>query len=155
MSYVTLPQVQAWLNLTKFSLLPSHFDEEQANLAADKILGWLEQRYDTSTWTDDETTPRMVRTLIAMLTASFTLRKAVSEDDGVTTYCDWLEDRVYKIVEGLVDGGIDLPGVDPDPTAPASASAEFYPNNASTQLWKDEGDVEGASARWFTMQKVF
>lgn len=155
MSYVTLQQVQAWLQIDKYDLLPNDLDQEQVGLAADKTLSWLEQRYDTSGWLDDTSTPSMVRRIIAMLTASYTLRKAISEDDGITHYADWLEERACKLIEGLVDGSLDLPDVDPDPNAPASASIEFYPNDASTRLWQEQGDVEGASARAFTMQRVF
>ena len=90
-----------------------------------------------------------------MLVAAAVLRRAISEDGGIVTYADWLEMRVEKLVEGLVNGGLDLPGVDPDESAPASGSIAFYPTQQSTDLWEEEGDVEGAAALHFDSQKVF
>jgi len=154
-AYVTKAQVQSWLQIDKYDLLPDGVNVEQEQLAADKILATLEQRYDTSTWTNSTNTPGMVLRMIAMLVASFTLRKAISEDDGEAVYPGWLEDRVYHLLEGLVTGALDLPGVDPDPNAPAAASIKFFPTDEATQLWKDDPHAEGGAARWFTSQMVF
>lgn len=164
MSYVTPDQVQSWLQVGKWDILPlPGVNTELELLAADTVLSYLEQRYDTSGWTDSTNTPGMVLRMIAMLVAAYTLRKAISEDDGLSIYPDWLDSRVMKLLEGLVSGAIDLPGVDPDPESPLGASAEFYPTDESTQIWLDEtgGDPfvapvsDNASARWFTSQTIF
>ena len=156
MSYVTPAQVQSWLNVDKWDILPAEgVNAELEHMASDIILSYLEQRYDTSTWTNGTNTPGMVLRMVAMLVAAFTLRKAISEDDGETAYSTWLERRVQELLEGLVSGAIDLPGVDPDPNAPASASIGFYPTDAATQIWLDDPTAEGGAARWFTSQVVF
>lgn len=164
MSYVTPAQVQSWLQVDKFDILPAEgVNAELELLAADTVLSYLEKRYATSGWTSDLNTPSMVLRLIAMLVASFTLRKAISEDNGESLYSTWLEDRVLRLLEALVSGDIELPGVDPDPNSPGSASAEFFPTNAATQLWLDEtgGDPfvkpvsDGAAARRFDSQMIF
>jgi hypothetical protein len=154
-SYVTLSQVQAWLQINKYDLQVSDVDAEQEQLAADVVLSALTVRYDTDTWVDSSTTPGMVLRMIAMLTASYTLRKAISEDDGIALYADWLERRVQMLIDGIVSGAIDIPGVDPDPNAPASSSIGFFPTDAATQLWEDDPTAEGGAARWFNYQMVF
>jgi hypothetical protein len=154
-AYVNLAQVQSWLQQDKYDLLPDGIAAEQEGLAANRILATLEQRYNTSTWTDSTNTPAMVSQMIAMLVASYTLRKAVSQDDGIATYADWLEGRVDALLAGLVDGSIDLPGIEPDPNSPGGASVGFFPTEAATHLWMEDPHAEGGAARWFTMQQVF
>jgi hypothetical protein len=154
-AYVTLAQVQSWLQEDKYDVLPSGYSAEQESLAADKILATLEARYATSTWTNSTNTPGMVVRMIAMLVASYTLRKAVSQDDGIASYADWLESRVDLLLAGLISGEIDLPGVDPDPNSPGGASVGFFPTEVATQLWLEDPTAEGGAARWFTMQQVF
>jgi hypothetical protein len=153
--HVLLEQVQGWLNIHKYDVGVDQLDPVQEGLAANFVLSALEQRYDTSTWVDEVTTPPMIVQIISMLVASYTLRKAVSEDDGVANYAGWLENRAKVLVEGLINGGLDLPGVDPDPTAPASSSVGFFPTQEATDLWEDDPhDPEGA-ARHFDSQMVF
>lgn len=154
MSYDVLAQAQGWLNLTKYNVLPSQLDAGQVQHGVDVILTALSARYDTSTWTDNSNTPGMIIRMISMLAASYTLRKAISEDDGDAFYCDWLEGRVQALIDGLVDGSLDIPDVDPDPVG-TGGPVGFYPTDASTKLWEEEGDVEGASARHFTSQMLF
>lgn len=163
MSYVTPAQVQSWLQTDKFDILPAEgVNAEQESVAADRILSTLEQRYATIGWTNNTNTPGMVLRMIAMLVAAYTLRKAISEDDGESAYSTWLESRVDELLAGLITGAIDLPGVDPDPTAPAAASAAFFPTTAATELWLAETGgnpfataSDGAAARHFTSQQVF
>lgn len=160
MAYVTIEKVQGWLQTTKYDVSVDHVDPTQEATAADTVIPILEQRYNTSTWADDATTPPMVIRIIAMLVASFVLRKAVSQDDGIASYCDWLESRANALVEGIVTGAIDLPGVDPDPDSPLGGSTEFYPDQTATDLW--ESDTGGnpfltsdGAPRYFEYGKVF
>ena len=153
--YDITTQIQSWLNVSKYSLLNSGVDQDQVQAAADYINSALSVRYDTSTWVTDETTPGMVLRMIAMLTASYTLRKAISEDEGEHTYPDWLEQRVEFLIAGIIDGTLDIPDIEPDPNAPGTAGPEFWPTDAATRLWQEEGDVEGAAAKYFSSQQVF
>jgi hypothetical protein len=160
MSYVTLAQVQSWLQQDKYDIQLDGILVDQELLAADKIIATLEQRYNTAGWTDNTNTPGMVLRMIAMLVASFILRKAISQDDGIATYCDWLESRVDALLAGLIDGSIDLPGVDPDPDAPLSGSIVFYPTDEATQQWEDDTGgnpfiTSDGAARWFSTGQVF
>ena len=155
MAYLALEQVQGWLNTYKYDISVDEVDAVHEGTAVDSVLPVLEQRYDTSTWTDGATTPPMVVRIIAMLVASFTLRKAISEDDGGASYCNWLERRAQSLIDGLVSGLIDLPGVEPDPTAPAAGSVGFFPTDQSTDLWRDDPHAEGGTALYFDMQRTF
>jgi hypothetical protein len=152
-TYVTLDQVQSWLQDTKYTL--SEVDLEIEGSASDKVIGFLHQRYDVSGWVDRDTTPPLVVRLIAMLTAARMLRRAISEDDGEAFYPDWLEDRVMKMLQALVDGKISIPGVDPDPDSPLGGGPIFFPTDKATKLWQTEGDVPGAAALHFDSQRVF
>jgi|SRR5687768_408978 len=153
MAYVTEKSVQSWLENTKYNL--SGLDSEHVETAIDVAFSLLTRRYDTTVWTDDSTTPRLVLKLLNMLVASYTLRRSIMEDDGTANYADWLEKRALSLLEGLAGGQLEIPGVDPDPGATSTEGLEFWPTQDATDLWFEEGDVEGAAALAFTMQKTF
>jgi hypothetical protein len=153
-AYLDTAQVQAWLNEYKYTLVGDP-DPQLVQTAVDIVLGRVAYRYDTSTWVDDATTPNLALDIMAMLVAAYTLRRAVSEDDGIATYSNWLERRADKLLDDIVNGTLDLPGVPIDDTAPAALGPAFYPDDASTGLWEDDHNAEGGAARWFTMQQVF
>jgi hypothetical protein len=154
-AYVTQPQVQSWLNRYKYLLEQNGFDPQFDKTAADFILPYLSRRYDTSTWTNNTNTPALVIDLMAMLAASYTLRVAISEDDGIHEYADWLEKRVMDLVDAIVEGSLTIPGVTPSPTAPSSESINFYPDDAATQTWLDNPFLQEGAARAFTMEQIF
>lgn len=153
MAYVTEESVQQWLENTKYNI--PGVDDELVETAVDVSFALLARRYDTTVWTDSSTTPRLVLKLLNMLVASYTLRRSVSEDDGQANYADWLEKRALSLLEGLAGGQLEIPGVDPDPGATATEGLEFWPTQDATDLWFEEGDVEGAAAQAFNMQQVF
>lgn len=155
MSYVTIAAAQQWLQHSKYNLPDGDPDAELEKLAVDTAFTLLARRYDTTTWINSGTTPPFVLTLVTMLYASYALRRATSEDDGAATYCDWLENRVLKLLQGLATGLIDIPGTDPDESAADVGVPEFWPTDESTGLWFQDPHAEGASARFFDMQKVF
>lgn len=155
MAHVTVAQVQQWLNSSKYPLNLASLPTEQEHGAAEGVFAALEQRYDTSTWVDEATTPSLVRHIIAMLCASSLLRIAISEDDGIAKYCDWLDKRAQTLVDGLVSGALVLVDAPTDPEAPAAASISFWPTQAATDIWEDDPYADGGAARAFDMQKVF
>jgi hypothetical protein len=153
MAYVTEASVQKWLENHKYNI--AGIDDELVETAIDVAFSLLTRRYDTTTWIDSSSTPRIVLKILNMLVASYTLRRSISADDGVANYADWLEKRALELLAGLAGGQLEIPGVDPDPGATATEGLEFWPTQDATDLWFEEGDVEGAAALAFTMQKEF
>lgn len=159
MSYLDAADIQPWLNKTKFTITTVDVTHEQT--IVNFVFGKLSQRYDTSTWLDAASTPELIKNLLSMLVASAHLRRAVSEEDGLTKYADWLEYRATKVCDDIVAGSIDIPGVDPDSTSSLGGSSVFFPTDTATTLWEEDHEfdgsslAEGAAPMVFTMGQRF
>lgn len=140
MAYVTLTEVQAWLESTKLTL--SSFDAELEDIASTLVVGTLAEVYDTTTWTNDTNTPDLVTKVIAMLVAAWTYNRAYSEDDpNGNAYAKWLEDKAYALLAGIKDGSIDLSEV--AGFAASSDQPSFWPDDttASAEEYDYLGNV--------------
>jgi len=153
MTYVTAADAQGWLQVSKYGI--EEIADEQVSAAVNTVFSKLSRRYDVDLWTNDSNTPQMVLDILTMLVASYTLRKSISEDDGIANYCDWLEGRAMSLVDGLAEGLLEIPGTDPSADTPEEGTPAFWPTQAATDLWFEDPNAEGAAARAFDMQKVF
>ncbi len=152
MSYLTTQNVQAWLQSDKYPLTVVDADFERT--ARTMIFGKLAQRYDTSLWLDVATTPALVISTMAMWVAAAELRQVVSEEDGLASHAEWLENRVTVICDDIVSGSIDL-GIVEDTTSSLGGGPEFHPTDATTALADlNEWDPLG-TPQAFSMNKVF
>lgn len=123
---VTLPEVQQWLESTKMTL--ATVDTELAESARLMAFSDISSAYDTSTWVDSLTTPKLVRAVISMLVAAWEYQRAYSEEDG-TNYGDKLEARAMLLMQGIAAGTTELeelPGV-----GSSSGSPVFYPDDST------------------------
>lgn len=153
MAYVTQAEVQQWLQQSKYNI--TGLDSELEAHAVDVAFSLLSRRYDVSPWTDSTTTPGLVLNLITMLVASYALRRAIGEDEGLHDYPDWLESRATSLLEGLADGLLEIPGTDPDPSSAEEGAPAFWPTQAATDLWFDDPTADGGAALAFTMEQIF
>ena len=149
MSYLSTAQVQAWLQKTKYKI--SSVESDFEIMAKEYIFGQLSQRYDISLWTNGTNTPALVMHLLAMQVASYELRRAGSEEDGRTTYADYLDKRVADMISGILSGSTILIGV-PEIDLGLGAGPEFFPAEGSELL--DPTDINFAP-RYFTMGQLF
>lgn len=150
MALVTVAEVQAWLESTKLRL--DHDDEllEEVHLSR-MVLSKLATRFDTSAWVDETTTPDLVRTIIAMLTAASRYNKQYSESDAQAgnPYANKLEGLAYDMLEQLLTGEMLLTDVTDDGPG-VTGTVAFYPTDASSLI-----DDEDDSDRKFSMGQVF
>lgn len=98
---------------------------ESARLIA---LGKLSSVYDTTTWVDTGTTPRLVRAAISMLVAAWEYQRAYGEEED-STYGRRRERQAYDLLDGIVNGDITLEEY-PEIGA-ESGTPVFYPNDLS------------------------
>jgi hypothetical protein len=148
---ITVQEARAWAEPTKLKIdtldadLLAHMEEE--------VLGQLQTVFDTSTWLDQTSTPKLVRTIISKKYVCWFYRKAYSEDtDAKNPYAQTLDDNANMLVLGLVSGTIEIPGI---PAGDVS-SPSFYPTDASSLLdpldFPDDPSVGPAK---FSMTTVF
>lgn len=125
MSYLTAKDVQSWLQASKYHIASVDTGLEAA--AVTYTFGELAQRYGTSSWVNAATTPDIVKIILAMQVASYELRRAAGEEDGRTTYADYLDSRSSKLVDAIVSGAIILDGQNVN-TNSLGAGPAFYPS---------------------------
>lgn len=130
MARISLSEAQAWLESTKLTqasldtALLAHLEEE--------ALGRLASTYDVSGWTTDSNTPKLVRTAISKIYASYIIDRQYSENqDENNDYAILLRQNYEMIITGLIEGRIILPE-EPDPDI--SRGPSFYPTDASSAL---------------------
>lgn len=149
MGRVTLSEVAAWVDPTKIPL--SALDQELLSHLEEEVLVQLVPQYNVSTWLSPETTPKIVRVIIAKTYASFYIDRAYSENQDVgNDYAARLQANANTLIMGLVNGSIQIPEVPPD--NPSSAS--FYPNDASSAQ-EPTSDDPSLGGPWFSLGKVF
>jgi hypothetical protein len=134
MARVTVPELQAWVEGTKFTIVtPLSATNTQLLLQIEEeILSRVANAYDTSTWVDETTTPRLIRVAIAKKFVAWAYRRQYSESLGEddATYAALLEANSEMIIQGILDGSIEIPDLPPSFTTGLS----FYPTDASSAL---------------------
>jgi hypothetical protein len=152
--HVTNIEIQQWIQDTRHPI--DSVDTALESSAFSHVAGALAIRYDTTTWIDVNTTPELVRSVISMLIAAWTINKSHAEAVGeVDSYGVHLESSALTLLGGLADGSItlsDTVGV----SDYATGRPAFWPTDIATQTAIDEGsDAEGAAPLAFSMGKVF
>lgn len=141
---------KAWAEPSKFPSI--QLDEDFLDALETEILVKLNAVYDTSTWLDPDTTPAIVKVIIAKLYVSWKYKRAFAEDlDQGNRYAYELEDNAGALIDGLLDGTIDIPGEVP---VNASGSPSFYPTDASSAAEPTYYDTS-LGPNQFSMGRVF
>lgn len=151
---ITVEQAKAWLEPTKIQ----HPDSLDADLLAHvetEVVAQIASSFDTSTWVDTLTTPKLVQTTIAKMYAALYIDKIFSEDVSKleSSYVQRLLTNVSMLITGIVGGSITIVEVG-DSTVEQPV---FYPNdNSSIQDPRDNNSFDtslGPAA--FSMGQVF
>lgn len=138
MARITLEQTKVWLDKTKVASV-STLDQDLLTEIETEVLARLGAAFDTSTWTDSVTTPRLVQTVISKVYAAWYYHRVYSEDVADdNTYAAKLEANAEMLIVGLINGTIDLPEV-PD-TGDTTGLAAFYPTDESSAMEADSDD---------------
>src|SRR5689334_17488282 len=127
MAHITVEEAQAWADGTKLPL--GAIDTDLEAQLAEEIIRRLDSGFDVTGWVDNTNTPTLVRVIIAKLYVAWLYDRQYSEDiEQGNNYADRLKLNVEALMLGLLDGTIELPGVD----VGISGTAVFYPTDASS-----------------------
>jgi hypothetical protein len=148
-SYLAVKDIQSWLQQSKYAI--SSVDSGFETAAVAYVFGEIQQRYDTSSWVNATTTPDLVLIALAMQVASYELRRAAGEEDGRTTYADFLDQRACKLVDSIVTGAVVLEGATVS-TGSLGQGPAFFPDNGAEL--RDPSDPTFAPA-YFSMSQIF
>lgn len=144
---ITKQQAQSYAEPSKMSI--ATLDSELLGNIQGEVLARVDSVHDTTTWVDPVTTPDLVRTVITMLYVSWLYHRTYSEDEGDNEYAVRLAEKAEALIMGIIDGTIDLPGIDTGAGQPS-----FYPTDASSALEPTADDPSLGPAK-FSMGQVW
>lgn len=157
MSHISVSDAQAYATPRKLDLGTS-LDGDLENSVAVQVLAQIHPAYDTTTWVDEATTPRLVQSIIGMYYVAWYYQRTYAEDTGTATYADRLLRWGQMLINGILAGNTILTDV---PTGSTSyGQPSFYPNDQSSAV--DAGDLDttdpergSVGPAYFTMGQVF
>jgi hypothetical protein len=152
MAHVTVEDVNAWLEPSKLSVssIEASLEQQVANM----IFGRLGPNFTVSGWTDDTTTPLLIRTIIAMHYASWIIDRAFSDSSSdVNEYAVLLRSMADTNIEGLLSGVLEYEDI-PTTSGGDSSQPVFFPNDASSSL-APTVDTPHDGPAVFTMGQIF
>lgn len=146
---ITAAEAQGWGEKTKLNL--STLDTNLCVQIEEEVLSRIGSVYDTSTWIDPNSTPRLVRVIIAKLYVAWVYDRQYSENqtDG-NDYAAMLRQNAEMLITGILDGTITIPTITPSGTQ----DPIFYPNDASSAQSPTADDPSLGPAK-FSMGKTF
>jgi hypothetical protein len=131
MAYLDADMVNSWLEGSKLNV-EAPLDATIEGFVAARVLGALAQRYDVATWTNDVSTPALVRQIMAMLYAAALYRRQYSEDlDTTPAWPVWLEQNATDTLTRISDGSIVLDDATIIEVITGLTSPVFYPTDIS------------------------
>lgn len=149
MPRITVEEVRGWVEVTKLNV--QDLDLNFLPQLETELFAKIGSVYDTTTWVDPATTPDIVRVIITKLYAGWIYDRAYSENQAESNpYAAMLKDNAAMLIQGLIDGTIEIPGVTPS----SVPNPSFYPNDASSALEPTLEDPSLGPAR-FSMGRVF
>jgi hypothetical protein len=138
--------------------LGTSLDGDLVETVASMVLGQVQPAYDTATWVDATTTPRMVRAIIGMYYVAWYYQRTYAEDTGTATYADRLLRWAQMLINGILAGNTVLTDV---PVAgQVYGQPSFYPNDLSSATHASDLDIAdpergSVGPAYFTMGQVF
>lgn len=148
MPRINVDDVRAWVESTKLD--PQALDLFLLQQLEEEVLAKLAIVYDTSGWTNEGNTPKLVKVIIAKTYAGWFYDKLYSENQSEPNeYAQMLKDNAKMLIMGIVDRTVEIPGA-----TTSSAEASFYPNDASSALEPTFDDPSLGPAK-FSLGRVF
>ena len=130
MARIELSDAQAWVEKTKLTF--AELDPDLLQQVESQVIARLSGQFETVTWVDAATTPKMVKSVIAMLYVAWYYDRSYSEDqEQGNDYAALLRASAEALMTGILDGSVDLPEV---PGSPEPGGPSFYPTDASSAL---------------------
>jgi hypothetical protein len=152
--HVTVDEVQAWLETTKLTL--DTLQPQLEGSVSDEVLARASYAYTTTGWTDNTTTPNLIRRIIAMKYAAAAYASTYSEDSDLSDYAVWLERKADMLLEGVVSGALELVDLGSGLEFESAGDPAFYPNDTSSALDpRDPNFDSSVGPAAFSMGQIF
>lgn len=150
MARISVDDVKAWVENSKLD--PQALDLDHLSQIEEETLARLNAVYDSTTWVDRASTPRLIQVIIAKMYTSWLYAKFYSENQSdPNLYGVKVGQNAEMLIQGILDGTILIPGL--PPTNPVTAT--FYPNDASSAQCPGDNDDWSLGPAKFSMGKIF
>jgi hypothetical protein len=133
MSHIDYTDANAWLESTKLALTADNFDTALEDQISTQVLAQLVKGgYSTTVWVDSQSTPKLVKSIIAMLYVAAVYDRSYGDDvtDGSSNYAVVLRTLASSNIAGLLDGALSL--AEEPSTNAAYGAPSFFPTDASS-----------------------
>lgn len=146
---ITVEDVRGWVEVTKLNI--QDLDMNFLPQLETEVLARISTVYDSTTWVDAASTPPLIRVIITKMYAGWVYDRAYSENQAeANPYAAMLKENAGMLLQGLIDGTIELPGI----PATSNPNPSFYPNDASSAMEPTLEDPSLGPAK-FSLGKVF
>jgi hypothetical protein len=150
MAYVTVTAAQAWTESSKLPI--GSIDLELDAQVATQVLGRVASAYDTASWVDTPSTPKLIRSVMAMWYVSWLYDRAYSQDPDGSVYARRLRQWAEDLLKGIISGVIDLD--DAVANNLEAGQPAFYPTDQGSAMDPTDDDPSLGPAK-FTMGVVW
>lgn len=148
MPRITAEDVRAWVESSKLD--PQALNDDLLMQIEEEVLAQLASVYNTSGWTNETSTPRLVKVIIAKMYAGWFYDRMYSENQSEPNlYAQMLKENAKMLIAGILDRTIEIPD-----ESTVSAEASFYPNDASSAQEPTLDDPSLGPAK-FSLGRVF
>ena|ERR1700759_5346107 len=137
---IELADVQNWCEPTKLPV--GELDDRWTLQIETQVFAKLEAGFDVSTWVGPETTPEIIKSVIAMKYASLLYEKQYSEDsDQSNAWAARLDMMADDLIDGMLSGSVVIDGYvqaeeHSDPVSyPTDTSSTPMPNGPANVQW--------------------
>jgi len=135
MAHITVANVSAWVDGNKITV-PVALDANLEQSVSDQVISAAANSWTTTSWVDQNTTPKLVKDAIAMLYTGWYIQRVYSEDADANAYAMLLITQGNALMASIAAGTTQL--TDADPTTSLGADTpSFYPNDASSAAGPD------------------
>ena len=152
MANITIAEANAWADHVKLNL--TTLDTELEASVASQVLSRVSVAYVTDAWSTPETTPSLVRKIIAMLYTSWYFQRTYAEEEDPNNYGLLLQGQAELLLTGITDGSYILNGETLVDGGAAGGTASFYPTDYSSSRVPTADDMSLGPAK-FSMGQVW
>ena len=146
-----LDDVKAWLDSTK--LTPSAIETSLSTQITEQVFSRLRPTFPSAiTWTDESSTPKLIRSIVSMLYSAAIYERAYGDDhDDAANYAGWLRSLAEANIQGLIAGTLEI--IEDDSNLDDGSPVFFPTDLSSSQPATKDNPSDGGP--YFTMGMVF
>jgi hypothetical protein len=150
MARINVQEAQAWSESSKLpvSSLDTVLETQVTNLIFPRLAV---AGFPITTWTNESSTPALIRTLIAMYYVAALYDKHYAQEEEESSYASTLRNLADSNIAGLIAGSVELAEYE---LPVLGGTPSFFPNDTSSSM-EPTADSPSNGGPSFTMGTIF